>query len=235
MARSYWPGENPIGKRFGVNCAGTTCNWNSIIGVVGDVRELGPTANPLNTMYFLGTMNEMTLVVRAAQDSSNLIANVRSAITAVDPDQPVANIRSMENIVSEFIAPRRLTMLLAGLFATLALLLAIIGLYGVISYSVAQRSRELGVRLALGAAKGDILHLIITHGFGLAVAGIILGMAGALVFSQVLSSLLFGITATDPLTFGAVALLLLAVSLLACYIPARRATRVDPMIALRYE
>ena len=141
----------------------------------------------------------------------------------------------MENIVSEFIAPRRLTMLIAGLFAALALLLAIIGLYGVISYSVVQRSHELGVRLALGATKDNILHLIISQGFALAGAGIILGMTGTFAFSRVLARLLFGITPRDPLTFGTVALVLLCVSLLACYIPARRATRIDPMIALRYE
>ena len=141
----------------------------------------------------------------------------------------------MENIVSEFVAPRRLTMLISGLFAALALLLAMVGLYGVISYSVAQRSHEFGIRMALGAAKGDILRLIIAQGFRLAFAGIIVGMAGALALTRVLSSLLFGITPNDPVTFGAVAILLVAVALLACYIPARRATKVDPMVALRYE
>jgi putative ABC transport system permease protein len=141
----------------------------------------------------------------------------------------------MENIRSESVAPRRLTVLISGLFATLALLLAMVGLYGVISYSVAQRSHEFGIRMALGAAKGDILSLIVAQGFKQALAGIVVGMAGAFALRRVLGSLLFGITPADPTTFSAVALLLVAVALLACYIPARRATKVDPMVALRYE
>jgi putative ABC transport system permease protein len=141
----------------------------------------------------------------------------------------------MENIVSESVAPRRLTMVISGLFAGLALLLATIGLYGVISYSVAQRGHEFGIRMALGAGKGDILRLIVAQGFRLAAAGIVVGMAGALALTRVLTSLLFGIKANDPLTFGAVATVLTGVALLASYIPARRATKVDPMVALRYE
>ena len=235
MARRYWPGEDPVGKRFGVNCAGGPCNWSSIIGVVGDVKEDGATGEPAIAMYFLETWAEMTLVVRAARNPTNLIADVRGIIRSVDPDQPLGDIRTMQNIVSESVAPRRLTMLISGLFAALALLLAMVGLYGVISYSVAQRSHEFGIRMALGAAKGDILSLIVAQGFRLAMAGIIVGMAGALTLTRVLTNLLFGITPTDPLTFGAVALLLLGVTLLACYIPARRAAKVDPMVALRYE
>ncbi len=235
MARRYWPGEYPVGKRFGVNCARGGCTWNSIIGVVGDVKEDGATGDPATAMYFLETWPDMTLVVRAAQNPTNLIADVRSIIRSVDPDQPLGGIRTMENIVAESVAPRRLTMLISGLFAALALVLAMVGLYGVISYSVAQRSHEFGIRIALGAAKGDILRLIVAHGFKLALAGIVVGMTGAFALRRVLGSLLFGITPTDPITFGAVALLLVAVALLACYIPARRATKVDPMVALRYE
>jgi putative ABC transport system permease protein len=141
----------------------------------------------------------------------------------------------MSNIVSESIAPQRLTMLIAALFAVLALVLAMIGLYGVISYSVAQRTHEFGIRMAVGAAKGDILQLIVTHGFSLAMTGILAGIVGSLALRRILASLLFGITPTDPLTFGAVALLLVGVALLACYIPARRAAAVDPMVALRHE
>jgi putative ABC transport system permease protein len=235
MARRNWPGEDPVGKRFGVNCGGGPCTWNSIIGVVGDVKEDGATGEPVTAMYFLETWPEMTLVVRAARNPTNLIADVRSVIWSVDPDQPLGGIRTMENIVSESVAPRRLTMLISGLFAALALLLAMVGLYGVISYSVAQRSHEFGIRMALGAAKSDILSLVVAQGFRLAMAGIVVGMAGALALTRVLKSLLFGITPTDPSTFGAVALLLVGVTLLASYIPARRATQVDPMVALRYE
>jgi putative ABC transport system permease protein len=235
MARRYWPGKNPVGKRFGVNCARGGCAWNSIIGVVGDVKEDGATGEPVTAMYFLETWPEMTLVIRAAGSPTNLIADVRNVIHSVDPDQPLGSIRSMQNIASEFVAPRRLTMLISGLFAGLALLLAMIGLYGVISYSVAQRNHELGIRMALGARKGDILRLIVAQGFRLAMAGIVVGMAGALALTRVLASILFGIRPNDPLTLGVVAITLVAVTLLACYIPARRATKVDPMVALKYE
>ncbi len=235
MARRYWPGEDAVGKRFGVNCSESPCEWNSIIGVVGDVKEDGATADPATLMYFPEMMPDMTLVVRAAQNPTSLIAEVRGIVRSVDPDQPLGGIHTMQNIVSEFVAPQRVTMLIAGLFAALALLLAMVGLYGVLSYSVVQRNHEFGIRMALGAAKGDILHLILTQGFKLALAGIIVGMAGALVLTRVLTSLLFGVTPTDPITFGAVAILLVGVALLACYVPAQRATKVDPMVALRYE
>ena len=235
MARRYWPNEDPVGKRFGVNCARGGCTWNSVIGIVDDVREDGATGEPTTAMYFLETWPKMTLVVRAARNPTNLIADVRSIIRSVDPDQPLGGIRTMENIVSEFVAPQRLTMLISGLFAALALLLAMIGLYGVLSYSVAQRGHEFGIRMALGASAGDILHLIITQGLRLALVGIIVGMAGALALTRVLTSLLFGIMPNDPITFGAVAIFLVGVALLACYIPARRATKVDPIVALRYE
>jgi putative ABC transport system permease protein len=235
MARRYWPGEDPVGKRFGVNCSGSPCEWQSVIGVVGDVKEDGATGEPATLMYFLETRSKMTLVIRAARNPTTLIADVRGIIHSVDPEQPLGGIRTMENIRSESVAPRRLTMLISGLFAALALLLAMVGLYGVLAYSVAQRSHEFGIRMALGAATGDILHLIIALGFRVTLAGIIVGMAGAFALRRVLGSLLFGITSTDPITFGAVALLLVAVALLACYIPARRATKVDPMVALRYE
>jgi putative ABC transport system permease protein len=203
--------------------------------VVGDVKEDGATGEPVTAMYFLETWPKMTLVVRAVRNPTNLIADVRGIIRSVDPDQPLGGISTMERLASDSIAPRRLTMLISGLFAALALVLAMIGLYGVISYSVAQRSHEFGIRMALGAAKGDILRLIITHGLTLAVAGVIVGMGGALALTRVLTSLLFGIAPNDPMTFGAVATLLICVALLACYIPARRATKVDPMVALRYE
>ena len=235
MARRYWPGEDPVGKRFGVNCARGGCAWNSVIGVVGDVKEDGATAEPAKAMYFLETWSDMTLVVRAAQNPRNLIADVRAAIHSVDSDQPLGGIRTMENIVSEFVAPRRLTMLISGIFAALALVLAMLGLYGVISYSVAQRSHEFGIRMALGAAKGDILRLIISRGLTLTAAGVIAGMAGALALTRVLTSLLFGIAPNDPVTFGAVAALVICGALVACYIPARRAAKVDPMVALRHE
>jgi len=235
MARRYWPGEDAVGKRFGVNCHEGRCHWNTVIGVVGDVREDGATAEPATAMYFLETSSKMTLVVRATQNPTNLIADVRGVIRSVDRDQPIGNVRTMENIVSEFVAPRRLTMLIAGLLAALALLLAMVGLYGVISYSVAQRSHEFGIRMALGAERADILKLVVGQGSKLVLAGVGMGILGALALTRFVSSLLFGVKPTDPPTFLAVTLVLVAVALLASYIPARRATRIDPMEALRYE
>jgi predicted permease len=235
MARRYWPGEDPVGKRFGVNCSGTPCKWNSIIGVVGDVKEDGATAEPATAMYFLETESDMTLVVRAARNPINLIADVRSIVRSVDPDQPIGGIRTMENVVSESVAPRRLTMLISGLFAALGLLLATIGLYGVLSYSVAQRSHEFGIRMALGAERGDVLGLVVWQGLRLTVVGVIVGLASAWALTRFLTSFLFGVRPTDFATYVVVSLVLVAVSVLACYIPARRATKVDPMVALRYE
>jgi len=235
MARRYWPVEDPVGKRFGVNCAGGLCLWKSIIGVVGDVKEDGATGEPAPLMYFLNTVPEMTLVVRAAQKPTNLVSDVRGIIRSVDRDQPIGSIRTMEKTVSESVAPQRLTMLIAGLFAALALLLAMVGLYGVISYSVAQRGHEFGIRMALGAERGDILKLVVGQGSKLTFMGVAMGILGALGLTRFVSSLLFGVKPTDPLTFLAVTLMLIAVALLASYIPARRATKVDPLVALRYE
>jgi putative ABC transport system permease protein len=235
MARRYWPGEDAVGKRFGVNCHEGGCHWNTVIGVVGDVREDGAIAEPATAMYFLETSSKMTLVVRATQNPTNLIADVRGVIRSVDRDQPIGNVRTMDNIVSESVAPRRLTMLIAGLLAALALLLAMVGLYGVISYSVAQRSHEFGIRMALGAERADILKLVVGQGSKLVLAGVGMGILGALALTRFVSSLLYGVRPTDTPTFLAVTLVLIGVALLASYIPARRATKVDPLVALRYE
>jgi putative ABC transport system permease protein len=235
MARRYWPGEDPIGKRFGVNCGIGPCAWNSVIGVVGDVKEEGATAEPATAMYFLETWSKMTLVMRATMNPTNLIADVRGVMHSVDSDQPIGSIRTMDNIVSEFVAPRRLTMLIAGLFAVLALALAMVGLYGVISYSVAQRSHEFGIRMALGAERADILKLVVGQGSKPVLAGVGMGILGALALTRFMSSLLFGVRPDDPLIFLTVTLLLIVVALLAGYVPARRATKVDPLVALRYE
>jgi putative ABC transport system permease protein len=236
MAKQYWPGEDPMGKRFGVNCGDSPCrDWNTVVGVVGDVKELGPTAEPAIAMYFLENMNDMTLVVRATQDPTRLVADIRQIVHTVDPNQPIADVHTMENAAAESVAPQRLTMMVSILFAALALVLAIVGLYGVISYSVAQRTHEFGVRVALGAERRDILKLVVEQGSRVILAGVGTGILGALALTRFVSNLLYGVKPTDPLTYFAVTLLLIAVAMLASYIPARRATKVDPLVALRYE
>jgi len=235
MAKQYWPGEDPIGKRFGVNCSDSPCNWRTVVGVVGDVKELGPAAEPAIAMYFMETMHDMTLVVRATQDPTRLVTDIRQIVHSIDPNQPIGDVHTMESLAAESVAPQRLTMLVSLLFAALALVLAMVGLYGVISYSVAQRTHEFGVRVALGAERKDILKLVLGQGSKMIFMGVGSGIVGALALMRFVSSLLFGVKPTDPPIFLAVILVLIAVALLASYIPARRATKVDPTVALRYE
>jgi putative ABC transport system permease protein len=177
----------------------------------------------------------LTLVVRSSSDPMAMAGPVRDQILAIDKDQPVSSIRSMERMVSASIAQPRFYLLLLGIFAALALVLAAVGIYGVLSYSVTQRMHEIGIRMALGAEPADVIKLVVGQGMMLALAGVAIGLIGAFVFTRLMSSMLYGVSATDPVTFAALALLLTAVALLASYIPARRATKVDPMVALRYE
>ena len=235
MAKQYWPGENPVGKRFGVNCSDSPCHWQTVVGVVGDVKELGPAAEPAVAMYFMENGDDMSLEVRASQDPARLIADIRQIVHSLDPHQPIGDVRTMESLAAESVAPQRLTMMVSVLFGALALVLATVGLYGVISYSVAQRTHELGVRVALGAERSDIVNLIVGQGSRVILVGVGTGILGALALTRFVSSLLYGVKPTDPLTYVGVSLLLIAVALLASYIPARRATKVDPLVALRYE
>jgi putative ABC transport system permease protein len=175
------------------------------------------------------------LTIRSAGDPLSLAAAVRREARAIDPDQPVAAVRTMEQVLNESVAAPRYRTWLLGLFAAVALILAGVGIYGVISYTVAQRTHEIGVRMALGARSPDVLKLVVGQGIKLALAGVLLGLGGAWALTRLVRNLLFGVSATDPLTFVAIALLLTLVALLACWIPARRATKVDPMIALRCE
>jgi putative ABC transport system permease protein len=177
----------------------------------------------------------MTLVVRTAGDPTNFTAAIRNAVSQVDKEQPISNIRTLDQRLSSSIAQQQFSTLLLGVFAAVALALAAVGIYGVLSYAVTQRAHEIGIRMALGAGQGDVLKLVVRHGMLLTLLGVAAGLAAALALTRLMTTLLFGVSATDPLTFGLIALLLLVVALLACWIPARRATKVDPMIALRVE
>jgi putative ABC transport system permease protein len=239
LARRDFPGEDPLGKRisFGATREGQPI-WFQIVGVVADVRslELGAEPSPeMYTSYLQDPFAGMSYVVRSSVEPESLVPAVREAVRGVDRAQPVADVRTMEQIVTEAAAQPRFNSLLLGLFASMALVLAAAGIYGVMSYSVTQRTHEIGVRIALGAQSGDVLRFIVGQGMAMALTGVGAGLACALVLTRVMSSLLYGVSATDPATFAAVALLLTAVALLASYLPARRATKVDPMVALRYE
>ena len=241
MARQFWPGMAAVGKRF--RTGGDTSPWITIVGVVGDVRQMGLDVPVKAEMYFPYAQVDgqpwfapRDLVVRStAADPMSLLPAVKEAIRAVDPEQAVANIRTFDEVLDEEVVQRRLGASLVAAFAGLALLLASLGVYGVLSYFVAQHTAEIGVRVALGASRRDILSLVLGKGMALAVSGVALGLVGALALTRLVSSLLYGVGAADPATFAAAAALLAALALLACYLPARRAVKVDPMVAIRSE
>jgi putative ABC transport system permease protein len=238
-ARYYWPNESPIGKRFKPGPVAGDSPWREIIGVVKDVRQNDFVAEPKMQMYLsheqVNSFAANAVVVRTSIDPLSLGPAVRKVIWEIDRDQPVSDIRSMEDIVSTAVARQRFSTMLLGIFATLALVLAAVGIYGVMSYSVAQRTREIGIRIALGAKRTDVLKLAMGQGLRLVVIGVAIGLAGAFVLTRVMASLLFGVSATDPLTFVTISLVLLSVAMLASYIPSLRAMKVDPMVALRYQ
>jgi putative ABC transport system permease protein len=236
-AQHYWPGQDPIGKRLKPGATASDVPWREMIGVVKDVRQNDFIAEPKMQMYFsyrqLKDLTANALVVRATVDPMSLANSIRNAIWAVDKDQPVADIDTMDHIVLEAIARQRFSMLLLGIFAALALVLAAVGIYGVMSYSVTQRTHEIGIRMALGARRTDVLQMTIKQGLKLVSIGMILGLVAAFLVTRILTSQLFGVSATDPITFTGISLVLLAVAILASYLPALRATRVDPITALR--
>jgi len=236
-AKRYWPNEDPIGKRLKTGATASDVPWRTVIGLVKDVRQNDFIAEPKMQMYFsyrqVKDLVANALVVRTSVDPLSLATPVRNTIWAVDKDQPVANIDSMEHIVAGAVARQRFSMLLLAIFAGLALALAAVGIYGVMSYSVAQQTREIGIRIALGAQRRDVLRMTVKEGLKLVGVGLLIGLTSAFVLTRVMESLLFGISATDPVTFGIICVVLLMVAALASYIPALRATTVDPMVALR--
>jgi putative ABC transport system permease protein len=236
-ADKFWPGQDAIGKRinFGNNPEQTP--WVTIVGIVGNVRHLGLDIEPRPEVYRPYPHNPLgspIIGLRTSARPDTIVAVVRSGIRSVESEMPLT-INTIDQLIDLSLAQRRFSMLLLGAFAALAMILSIVGIYGVMSYSVTQRTREIGLRMALGAESRQVLGMIVGEGFILALAGIAIGVAGSVAVTRVMTSMLFGITATDPATFAATSLALLIVAMAACYMPARRATKVDPNVALRYE
>jgi putative ABC transport system permease protein len=243
FARRYFPNENAIGQR--IRPSPPARIWKNqrltsfeIVGIARNVKSAGLNADSEPTYYVPATqapLTDMTILVRTQNDPAAIVPALRKAVWSIDPNQPIADISTMEKIVSDSIAQPRLSMLLMGLFGALALILAAVGIYGLLSYAVTQRTQELGIRIALGAQLTDVLTLVLKQGMTLALIGEAIGLVGAFALTRLIRTLLFGVAPTDAMTFIAVGGVLTAVALLACYIPARRATRVDPLVALRYE
>ncbi|HJT29357.1 MAG TPA: ABC transporter permease [Pyrinomonadaceae bacterium] len=243
MARQYWPGENALGRRFKVGDPEEPGKqWKEIVGIVADIRQMGIDEPVKAEMYI--PYQQITdwpgyiprdLAIRTSGDTSSLAGAVRQIIREVDPDQPVSNVATMAEVLGTEAGQRRMGMIMLVVFASLALLLASLGIYGVLAYFVTQHTNEIGVRQALGATPRNILLLVLKKGMGLTFVGVAIGLIASFALTRLMSSLLFGVTAADPLTFATVPLVLVMVALLACYIPARRATKVDPLVALRYE
>ncbi len=238
LAKAYWPGENPLGKHVNVSSSLPNPEWSEVVGVAGDTRHFSPAAEPSEELYAplqqeppLGAY----LIVRSVGDPVTIAGALRGAIAGVDSNEPVSELLTMEQRLSTSISPQRFRTILLSIFAGLALLLSAAGIFGVISYWATQRTREIGIRMALGAKRSDVLRLVLGQGMRLTAIGVGLGLAAAFAFSRFIASLLFGVGPDDPLTFAGVTLVLTGVSALACWIPARRAARVDPIVALRHD
>jgi predicted permease len=238
MADQLWPGQDPIGKRIHIVELPSKDPWQTVVGVVGRVKQDSLDSNPRIAFYVAHTQfptRAMTVAFRSRTDSAAMLSATKSALRSLDPDLPMYHARTMEQQVNESLAQRRFSMMLLGVFAGVALALATIGIYGVMAYLVNQGTRELGIRMALGASQRNILSLVVRQGMVLAISGETIGLAAAFLLMRLMRSLLFGVEATDPITFAGISLLLASIALLACYIPAQRAARIDPLISLRCE
>jgi putative ABC transport system permease protein len=238
MARRYFPNEDPIGKRLTPGLPRPDNPWAEIVGIVKDIphRAVGSAAEPdWYLPYLREPRRDLHLFVRTTGDPASFAEAVRHQVLALDKDQPLTTIKTLDDVIKATVAPRRFNTLLLGLFAAIALLLAALGIYSVISYSVAQRTQEIGIRMALGAQRSDVWRLVVRQGMTLVMIGIAIGLSAALALTRLMKNLLYEVSATDPLTFALIALLLIGVALLACYVPARRAMKVDPLQALRHD
>jgi putative ABC transport system permease protein len=242
LANRYWPGQDPIGKRLKWGLPSSQAPWQTIVGIAGDVVDgaLGSQPvihvySPCSEMPDQGIARRMNIAVNGDVDAASLTTSVRAAVAAVDPALAIAKVTTMREVVRELSAPQRFSATVITAFAFGALVLAGIGLYGVLAFVVTQRTREIGVRVALGAARSEVLGLILKQGMTLVAIGLVLGLAGSLAASRILRSLLFETDVYDPATFVVVPVLLVVVSFAACYLPARRAAIVDPMVTLRAE
>jgi putative ABC transport system permease protein len=238
FVKRYFPNEDPIGKRFTFGGGGPNARWITIVGVVRDTKRQG-VDQPVRIESWMPLAQRpagsMEVVLRTTGDPLALSNAVREAVWSLDRNLPIPSIQTVEHLLSERVAQQRLNMLLLGLFALVALVLAAVGIYGVMSYAVTQRTQEIGIRMALGAQASDVLRMVVWRGMSLTLAGVTLGLVAALALTRVMKNLLFEVIPTDPATFALIALLFVGVALIASYIPARRATKVDPLQALRNE
>jgi putative ABC transport system permease protein len=237
LARKYFPDGNVVGKRLNLNNPEKPV-WREIIGVAADVKQFGLNRASPVALYLHQDQSPsgfVTLAARTSGDPIRLVGEIRSQVWALDKDLAVSNVATMNQVIASTVTTPRITLFLIAAFAIAALLLAAVGLYGVVSYTAAQRTSEIGIRMALGAAQRDVLKMIVGQGMMLAVVGVVIGLAAAVALTRLMSSLLFGISATDPIIFAAISVVLVGVALVASYIPALRASKVDPVIALRYE
>jgi predicted permease len=246
FARKHFPGQDPIGKRIVLNNTGAKLE---VVGVVGHVKQWGldlDDTHSLRAQLYLPCMqmpdnfvamapSGSTVMLRYEGDLSAVLDSIRHANRQMSSQQAIYGVQTMESLISDSLSARRFAMILLGAFAVLALVLASVGIYGVIAYIVGQRTQEIGIRMALGAQRNDVLRLVVWQGARLALMGVSIGIVGALALTRLMTKLLYGVSATDPLTFAGLALILTAVAIAACCLPARRAMRVDPVVALRYE